>query len=44
MGDKDKMKESFSKLISVPLDVDEDRYNLTVCFFTDIKLITIYKI
>ncbi|XP_014262316.1 intraflagellar transport protein 88 homolog [Cimex lectularius] len=26
MGDKDKMKESFSKLLAIPLDIDEERY------------------
>uniref|UniRef100_A0A0K8TIU5 Intraflagellar transport protein 88 n=3 Tax=Lygus hesperus TaxID=30085 RepID=A0A0K8TIU5_LYGHE len=29
MGDKEKMKESFTKLLSIPLDIDEERYTLT---------------
>ncbi|BES88088.1 Hypothetical protein NTJ_00896 [Nesidiocoris tenuis] len=29
MGEKEKMKESFTKLLAIPLEIDEERYTLT---------------
>lgn len=30
MGDKEKMKQSFKKMLEIQLDIDEDKYNATV--------------